>query len=102
LYVGLQKFEKKLLNLREQYEYVTNRVRTCTRLGLLDHSDTFALANTVLPDSAEDLADLLHDTSNGVARVLIDLCKDARDISRHTGKKVNEQMLKHIISERLI
>lgn len=102
LYVGLKKFENKLLRLREQHEYLTNRVRTKTEIDHLDPADTYEIAKSILPDDPEGISDALHTASNGVARVLIDLCKDARDISRFKRKPVTETMIKHIVSERLI
>ncbi len=102
LYVGLKKFENKLLRLREEHEYLINRVRTKTEVDHLDPADTYAIASCILPDDPEEISDALHTASNGVARVLIDLCKDARDISRFKRKPVTDTMIKHIVAERLI
>lgn len=102
LYVGLKKFENKLLRLREEHEYLINRVRTKTELDYLDQNDTYAIASGILTEGLEDISDALHEASNGVARILIDLCKDARDLSQYKRKPVTETMLKHIVAERLL
>ncbi|MDT8324284.1 MAG: AAA family ATPase [Bacteroidota bacterium] len=99
LYVGLDKFYHQLRKLNVDYEYVVNRIRTFTRLGRLDIDDTQALASTILPD-AKQIAEELHDASHGVARVLLDLCREVAAMSRVNEIEINAEMVRQAAEER--
>lgn len=101
LYVGLDKFYHQLRKMNVDHEYVVNRIRSFTRLGHLTIDDTAVIAGALMPGS-EPVEDKLHQASRGVARVLVDLCRDAQATSKINKIKVDNGLLDQIVSERVI
>lgn len=102
LYVGLDKFYHQLRTLNnERYDYLVTRLRAAIKVERLEFQDTQLLTNAIIPGN-ESIAREMHTTSRGVARILVDLCKDVAEYSNASSEPITHEVLAAFASERVI